>query len=94
MGIRENFVCDVFPPKTDIRDLDNARWMIWTQSKGISKLQPTIGALIQWLKRAWYGAKVLSRGRVLVQDHIHVWLGEELKMKMSNHPKILSLLNQ
>ena len=49
LQIFEKFVCDLFRPDTDICDLGAARWMIWTQSKRIDRLPPTIGALAQWI---------------------------------------------
>ena len=41
--------------------------MIWTQSKNIDKLPPTIGALAQTVKRAWHAAKVIAQSDVLTQ---------------------------
>ena len=39
--------------------------MIWTQSKNIDRLPPTIGAVAQTVKRAWYAAKVIAQSDVI-----------------------------
>ena len=39
--VLERFICSVFCNNTNIKDLENARWFIWTQTKSIEKLPPT-----------------------------------------------------
>ena len=64
----EAFVCNVFCPGTGIQDLTSARWMIWTQTKNVDRLPPTIGALIEVVKRGWYASKVLGQSHLLLQN--------------------------
>ena len=67
LQIFEKFVCRVYCPDTEICDLGAARWMMWTQSKNIDRIPPTIGALTQGVKRAWYASKVMGQSDVLIQ---------------------------
>ena len=67
LQIFEKFVCRVYCPDTEICDLGAARWMMWTQSKNIDRIPPTIGALTQGVKRAWYASKVMGQSDVFIQ---------------------------
>jgi len=62
------FLCSVFCKGTNISDLGNARWFIWTQTKSIEKLPPTFGAFVQAVKRAWYASKIFEQGHTLMQN--------------------------
>ena len=66
--IFETFVCSIFCPGSSITDLSSARWMVWTQTKNVDRLPPTIGALKEAVKRGWYASKVLGQSHVLIQD--------------------------
>ena len=65
--VLESFICSVFCNNTNIKDLENARWFIWTQTKSIEKLPPTFVAFVQAVKRPWYASKILGQGNILMQ---------------------------
>ena len=65
--VLERFICSVFCNNTNIKDLENARWFIWTQTMSIEKLPPTFVAFVQAVKRPWYASKILGQGNILMQ---------------------------